>query len=596
MIKTIFRITAALLFLFGMPILIPVEARPNSEEVNDNVLLFVGSARRHLRLNDSIDAALHDAARKVAFFHSVSGEIVTHESSGALVGNTFVVHSEINDTGDYVRYLDKLEYNRKTDVFESDNTVFVHARYHSTSIINIGYTPVQNNEKPWWIDNPPSKIGSYSAAVGFSAARLYHNDTVVVSYENAIISLIESSVIGIRIIESETGISNNSSSISIASGTLTGFFVLDTWTDPITKSVWTLAIAGGFTENKTAPDNAVSGGSFNASVPYQMVPAQFFPNPPIPDNWTTHLPGETETMVYFWGFSGKSKDRREAETQALQDAKLRVSGYIQEIVEGKEMDATHYKKERGHIVHNSEIFNTSSWSYTQNILEGVKPIISHSVSYSDGSMEIQILVSVFKDDINRKRDEIDQRMMNLSVYYTSEIKKQASSSLETLRKYGQIAAQLSPLERLKVNYLGFAEPVNLYAYLTDQIGKLSHEIYIAPGTKEYFIGTWVATVEHKIKRKRSFDTYQINLSASGDCMVKITNDKAQQETTGIWSLDGSMFALKAEFDSPAITYQRNIDWVYPIGFGEGNNAFYILGRAATNGPLVRFAFLRQSDY
>jgi hypothetical protein len=348
-----------------------------------------------------------------------------------------------------------------------------------------------------------------------------------------------------------------------------------------------LAIAGGFTENKTAPDNAVSGGSFNASAPYQMVPAQFFSNPPIPDNWTTHLPRDTETTIYFWGFSGKSKDRREAETQALQDAKLRVSGYIQEIVEGKNVDVSR---------NNSEIFNTSSWSYTQNILEGVKPIISRSVSYSDGSMEIQILVSVFKDDINRKRDEIDQRMMNLSVYYTSEITKQTSSSLETLRKYGQIAAQLSPLERLKVKYLGFAEPVDLYAYLTDQIGKLSNEIYIAPGTKEYFIGTWVATVEHKIKRKRSFDTYQINLSASGDCTVKIANDKAQQETTGIWSLDGSMFALKAEFDSPAITYQRNIDWVYPIGFGEGNNAFYILGRAATNGPLVRFAFLRQSYY
>jgi len=409
--EAIFRITATLLFLFGIPAIFPAAARPNSEKANDHVLIFVGSARKHLQLKDSIDAALHDAARKVAFYHSVSGEVVTHESSGALVGNNFITHSEINDSGDYVRYLDKLEYNNKTDVFESDDTIFVHAGYRSTSKINIDYTRFQNNEKPWWIDNPPSKIGSYLAVTGFSAKRLYHNDTVVASYENAVITLIESSAIKIGIIESETVKSNNMSSLSISSGTLTGFFVLDTWTDPITKSVWTLAIASGFTENKAVPYNSVFDDISDTPFPYQYIPVQFVSNFAIPDNWTTHKPDDTETTVYFWGFSKKCNDLQEAQRSAEEDARLRISFYISGIVEGKQIEVSRYLNKRGFIVQDSEIFNTSSLSYTQTRLRGINHVISSSpILYSNGSMEIQILVSISKENIEIIRDEVEQKM------------------------------------------------------------------------------------------------------------------------------------------------------------------------------------------
>jgi len=110
-----------------------------------------------------------------------------------------------------------------------------------------------------------------------------------------------------------------------------------------------------------------------------------------------------------------------------------------------------------------------------------------------------------------------------------------------------------------------------------------------PGEYEYFIGSWIATVEHNM----SFDTYQINLSANGRCTVKITNDIAQQETAGNWEWDGSMFKLSAVFRNPAITYQQNIQWVSLVSYGGGNNAFNILGRAATNGSPVRFTFFRE---
>jgi hypothetical protein len=109
-----------------------------------------------------------------------------------------------------------------------------------------------------------------------------------------------------------------------------------------------------------------------------------------------------------------------------------------------------------------------------------------------------------------------------------------------------------------------------------------------PGEFEYFIGTWQATVEYEM----SFDTYQINLSANGRCTVKMINDIAEQETTGNWSYDGSMFKLSAVFRNPPINYQRNIQWVSLVSYGGGNNAFNILGKAATNGSTVRFTFFR----
>jgi hypothetical protein len=109
-----------------------------------------------------------------------------------------------------------------------------------------------------------------------------------------------------------------------------------------------------------------------------------------------------------------------------------------------------------------------------------------------------------------------------------------------------------------------------------------------PGEYGYFVGSWIATVEHNM----SFDTYLINLSANGRCTVKIINDIAQQETAGNWAWDGSMFRLNAVFRNPAITYQQNIQWVSIVSFASGNNAFNILGRAAVNGSPVRFTFFR----
>jgi hypothetical protein len=104
-------------------------------------------------------------------------------------------------------------------------------------------------------------------------------------------------------------------------------------------------------------------------------------------------------------------------------------------------------------------------------------------------------------------------------------------------------------------------------------------------------GTWTATVEHN----RSFDTYKINFTADGRCIVNVSNDNASQETTGNWSYDGSMFRLNATFRSPKLNYLPNIAWTSVLNFAADNNSFNILGRTATSGSQARITFFRSYE-
>ena len=112
-----------------------------------------------------------------------------------------------------------------------------------------------------------------------------------------------------------------------------------------------------------------------------------------------------------------------------------------------------------------------------------------------------------------------------------------------------------------------------------------------PGS-EQLIGTWVSTVEHN----RSFDTYRISFFRDGRCTVRITNDWAEQETTGSWSLDGSLLRINAVFRNSRITYQNNIQWNSALTFFNDNNGFNILGRTSTSGTQTRFTFFRQNSF
>jgi hypothetical protein len=115
--------------------------------------------------------------------------------------------------------------------------------------------------------------------------------------------------------------------------------------------------------------------------------------------------------------------------------------------------------------------------------------------------------------------------------------------------------------------------------------------YAQSSGTERLAGTWIATVEYN----RSIDTYRISFSTDGRCKVKISNDNTEQETTGNWSFDGTVFKLNAAFRNAGITYQNTIQWTSTLTFIEGNNAFNILGRAAVNAQQTRITFFKQEN-
>jgi len=106
------------------------------------------------------------------------------------------------------------------------------------------------------------------------------------------------------------------------------------------------------------------------------------------------------------------------------------------------------------------------------------------------------------------------------------------------------------------------------------------------------IGTWTATVE----QPRSLDTYKINLTADGRCTVKVSNDNAEQETSGNWSYDGTLFKLTARFRNNKLSYLPNIQWSSVVNFTADNNSFNILGKTANNGAQARITFFRQDGF
>jgi hypothetical protein len=112
-------------------------------------------------------------------------------------------------------------------------------------------------------------------------------------------------------------------------------------------------------------------------------------------------------------------------------------------------------------------------------------------------------------------------------------------------------------------------------------------LYANPSSGD-LVGTWTATVEHD----QSFDDYRIELTANGRCTVKVSNDNADQETTGNWSYDGGRFTLNATFRNAKLSYLPNIQWISRLSFTADNNSFNILGKTATNGSQARITFFR----
>jgi len=122
--------------------------------------------------------------------------------------------------------------------------VFIRFSYPVSFPGNISYVFARNkNGSPEWTTRPPKEINGFIAGVGYSGRQLYIRNTFEKSCNAAaadIISIV-STVMTTSVVSAE---GYNSSLIHQQSaGHLSHFLVLETWIDPNTLAVWTLAIA-----------------------------------------------------------------------------------------------------------------------------------------------------------------------------------------------------------------------------------------------------------------------------------------------------------------------------------------------------------------
>jgi len=213
-------------------------------------LVFIGVSGKLSNRDASIHAALEDAARRLSFFHSVSGYFIRRENIG---GGVF----DFDIGGDYrleydrelEKFMEELSFDPETDVFENNNAVFVVTRTAQGVSMPQFRGHSFGSERPLWIDAPPSEIGGFAVGIGFSSRQSYHRDTIVKSYENAVLSIIGrmSSKVTSRQesydSSSAFGFASTTTSEISASGTLKNFYIIESWTDPANLSVWTLAVA-----------------------------------------------------------------------------------------------------------------------------------------------------------------------------------------------------------------------------------------------------------------------------------------------------------------------------------------------------------------
>jgi len=218
-----------------------------------NGLVFIGSTGRRSDPKETLQFALEDAARQVAVFHKVLGEftVVNNIGSGAFdyVNDTYT--SLAYDIEGATQYVDALQFNADTDTLEIENSFFVRTIYPSALPFPLRYKPVHGaDQKPDWVDNPPVNIEGYEVGVGYSGRYSLLSDTYRNSSHNAIFYIIrginatsKSSEMLYQNTGSLFGYKTSNNNTVYSYGTLTGFYVLDTWMDPKTRSVWTLAIA-----------------------------------------------------------------------------------------------------------------------------------------------------------------------------------------------------------------------------------------------------------------------------------------------------------------------------------------------------------------
>jgi hypothetical protein len=224
-----------------------------SEETNywltppkTNELVVVGVSGRQTKREAEIQNACEDATKKVSMYYGIYAEVENSQYTGA---GFFEVAVDTKVTIEYdqqiERYLDKLVFDPERDVYDRGNAVYVRFTYPESFPGDISYHHFDKNHNgsPKWTTSPPNVINGHMASIGFARRQERFQDSIIKSFESAAASFVSSMSTSVSADAVTTFTSSASSTHQHSRGRLTHFLVLETWVDPNTEYVYTLAVA-----------------------------------------------------------------------------------------------------------------------------------------------------------------------------------------------------------------------------------------------------------------------------------------------------------------------------------------------------------------
>jgi hypothetical protein len=215
-----------------------------------DTLIIIGVSGRQSKRETEIETALEDAARKASMYNGVRVSFKTEHNTGPGFFD-YYTGSEINLEYDreLEKYKEKLIFSGNTDIMALDRGIIIRFSFTASFPENVSYSFARNPDgRPGWITNPPGRINSLIAGVGYSGRLSRFGDAFEKSCNAAAADIVSRLSTVVEAKETSAEYQNTSSIHQYSEGYLESFIVLDIWIDPVTQAVWTLAVAGNKVE------------------------------------------------------------------------------------------------------------------------------------------------------------------------------------------------------------------------------------------------------------------------------------------------------------------------------------------------------------
>ncbi|MCL1993911.1 MAG: LPP20 family lipoprotein [Spirochaetes bacterium] len=207
-------------------------------------ITIVGVSGPQLRSSTVINNAREHAARNASMFHRIDAHFYNRHAIGTGIFD-FENFFEYTITYDenLEAFMERLDHDLDRDLLRVGNITGIRFSYPASLPGPVSFSTAKNPDgSPVWTNAPPV-ISGYLVGVGHSGRQLRVGDTFNGSVNSAIAAMTAQIEQNITSITREVNGVMTTIHVIESKGVLTNFFVLETWFDPVSQSVWTLAIA-----------------------------------------------------------------------------------------------------------------------------------------------------------------------------------------------------------------------------------------------------------------------------------------------------------------------------------------------------------------